>query len=105
MKTLVRLLLAVVVLGTAVQQGWLQAGTRFLAEQLGGAAAAEQPGPLTGMAMLSRLAGMVGSLPDPWYSLALMVGGIIVLVFAVSLIGGVIRATLRLSGWLRDAFV
>jgi hypothetical protein len=105
MKTLVRLLLAVVVLGTAVQQGWLQAGTRFAAETLGRPAAAEQLAQLNGMALLSRLVGVISNLPNPWYSLALMIGGIMILVLAVSLIGSLIRATLRFSGWLRDAFV
>ena len=47
----------------------------------------------------------VAGLPDPWYSLALMIGGIVALIFAASVINGLVRATLRLTGWLRDALV
>jgi hypothetical protein len=106
MRSLFRLLVTVLLLGTAMQQGWLQAATGFAIEHLGGPAAAQDPlPPLDGMALAKRLGDAVAALPDPWYSLALMIGGIIALVFVASVLGGLIRATLRLTGWLRDAFV
>jgi hypothetical protein len=43
MRSLLRLLIAVIVLGSAVQQGWLQAATGFVVESLGGPAAAADP--------------------------------------------------------------
>ncbi|MFC7473831.1 hypothetical protein ACFQS7_05665 [Dankookia sp. GCM10030260] len=105
MKALVRLLLCVLLLGTAVQQGWLHAGTRLVVETLGGPAALEPQATLDGMLLLRRLTGAIGILPDPWYSLAMMVLGSIALVLAVSVIGGCRRIATRFSGWLRDASV
>ncbi|WP_431270542.1 hypothetical protein [Dankookia sp. P2] len=57
------------------------------------------------MALFGRLAEAVNGLPDPWYSLALIVGGIIALVCAAAVINGLIRTILRLTSWLRDAIV
>jgi hypothetical protein len=34
-----------------------------------------------------------------------MICGIIALILAASVINGLVRATLRVTGWLRDAFV
>ena len=76
MRSLLRLLVTVLILGTAVQQGWLQAAIGFVTERLGGPAAAQDPLPqVDGLALLRRLGDMVAGLPDPWYSLALMIGG------------------------------
>ena len=106
MRSLLRLLIAVIVLGSAVQQGWLQAATGFVVESLGGPAAAADPVARLDLALLlRRLAGAVVNLPDPWYSLAFMIGAIIGLVFAATIIGGVVRGATRLTGWLRDALV
>ena len=38
-------------------------------------------------------------------TLALMICGIIALIFAASVVNGLVRATLRFTGWLRDASV
>jgi hypothetical protein len=106
MRSLLRLLVTVLLLGTAMQQGWLQAAIGFVTEHLGGPAATMEPLPridVTGL--FGRLGDAVATLPDPWYSLALMICGIIALIFAASVINGLVRATLRLTGWLRDAFV
>jgi len=106
MRSLIRLLVTVVLLGTALQQGWLQAAIGFVTGHLGGPAAATEPLPridVTGL--FGRLGDAVATLPDPWYSLALMTGGIIAVVLAASVINGLVRATLRVTGWLRDASV
>ena len=106
MRSLVRLLVTLLLLGTAMQQGWLQAAIGFVTEQLGGPVSAADPLPrVDAMGLLRRLGEAVAGLPDPWYSLALMIGGLIALVFAASVVTGLVRAALRVSGWLRDAFV
>ncbi len=105
MRSLLRLLVTILLLGAAIQQGWLQAGTRFVVETLGGPAAQDPIPRLDALGLLGRVAGAVSTLPDPWYTLALMVAGIIALVFAASVVSGMVRATTRLSGWVRDAFV
>lgn len=106
MRSLLRILIAVLLLGSAVQQGSLQAAIGFVVERLGGpVAAADAEARLDILALLRRVADAVATLPDPWHSLALMIGGIIGLTFAATIAGGLVRVTRRLSGWLRDAFV
>jgi hypothetical protein len=106
MRSLLRLLVTVLLLGTAMQQGWLQVAIGFVTEHLGGPVATMEPLPQVDvMALFRRLGDAVATLPDPWYSLALMVCGIIALILAASVINGLVRATLRVTGWLRDAFV
>ena len=61
--------------------------------------------PLEAMALLHRLGHAVAGLPNPWYGLALMTGGIIALILVIGILNGLIRAILLLSGWLRDAWV
>jgi hypothetical protein len=102
MRSLIRLLVTVILVGTALQQGWLQAAIGFFIGHLGGPAASTEPLPridVTGL--FGRLGDAVATLPDPWYSLALMTA----VVLAASVINGLVRATLRLTGWLRDASV
>ena|SRR5690349_1617245 len=103
MRSLLRLLIAVIVPGAAIQQGWLQAGTRLLGTALG--IPGGPGGEVDGMGVLRGLAGFVQGLPDPWYTLVLMTGGAAVAVFLVSLIRTAVRTTTRLSGWLRDVSV
>lgn len=106
MRALLRLLLTLGVLGTALHYGWLQAAIGFASEQLGGPAGSLDPlPPVDAIVLLQRLGRVVIGLPDPWYSLALMAGGIVALILAAGLISGLVRIGLRLSGWLRDAFV
>ena len=105
MRSLIRLLIVVLLLGTAVQQGWLQSGTRFVTALLGGPAGQDPGGEVDGLALARGLAGSIGSLPDPWYTLALMIGGVVGIVFLVSLLRGVVRTMTRLSGWVRDVSV
>jgi hypothetical protein len=105
MPSLLRLLVTLLLLGAAMQQGWLQAAIGFVTEQLGGPAAATDPLPqVDAMGLLRRLSEAVAGLPEPWHSVALMTGGMIALILAVSVVTGLGRATLRLAGWLRDAF-
>jgi hypothetical protein len=109
MRSLLKLLIVTHLLGTAVQQGWLQAGARQAAVLLGG-----PPGldPAVGVdalvtlrAILGGLAGRVASLPDPWHGLALAVGGMLALLLLASAVRVAVRTTIRLSGWLRDTWV
>ena len=81
MRSLLRLLVTVILLGAAMQQGWLQAAIGLV-----GLNVSAVPSPR--MEPLPRVAGLVdgtiGSLagtirrrlPDPWYSLALMIAGV-----------------------------
>lgn len=106
MRALLRPFLILLVLGATLQLGWLQAAIGFAISQLGGPASLAGPlPPLEAMALLHRLGHAVAGLPNPWYGLALMTGGIIALVLVIGILNGLIRAILRLSGWLRDAWV
>lgn len=105
MRSLVRLLV-LVVLGTALQQGWLQAALGFITERLGGPGATAQPLPQVDLVGLFRRLGQVAAgLPDPWYSLALLIGGIVGLVLAAAVINALVGLFARLGGWRRGASV
>jgi hypothetical protein len=106
MRSLFRLFVTVLLLGTTMQLGWLQAAIGFVTEHLGGPGAVTDPLPrVDATGLLRRLGEAVAGLPDPWYSLALMIGGIVALILAAAVINGLVRAKLRLTGWLRDASV
>ena len=109
MHLLVRLFVLALILGAAMQQGWLAAVTGSVVELLGGPATS-----VTGidlllrvdvMALLRRLGDAAGALPEPWHSLAWITGGIIALLVAASVVSGLVRGLSRLTGWLRDAVV
>lgn len=127
MRSLLKLLLVVILLGTAMQQGWLQAGTRFVASIFGAHAALTPDGGLDGMVVargvgqaalgagevaygaggltLGAMVQVIGALPDPWFTLSLMIIGTIALVLLVTLIRAAYRTSLWLSGRLRDVWV
>lgn len=104
MRSLLRLLIAFLLLGTAIQQGWLQAGTRFVTAALGGPGTSADVGHLDVMLPVRSLLAAVGTLPDPWYSLVVTTCGIIVLVFLGSVISRLVCAASRLAGWVRDVW-
>jgi uncharacterized membrane protein len=104
MASLVRILAVIALLGGAIQLGWLQAGSRFVSSVLG-LPVVDRGGTLDGMALLRGLAGLVQALPDSWYSLALMTGGIAALILLVSLLKALVRAAHRLSGRVHDAAI
>lgn len=104
MRALPRLLITALLLGTAMQQGWLPGAIGFVVERLGGPAASAGPLPSVDAAgLVRRLGAAVAGLPDPWYSLALMTAGIVGLVLAAPVVSGLARAAARLTGWLRRA--
>src|SRR6476619_7533106 len=91
MTALAKLLFLVLVLGTAMQRGWLQAGTGYVVAALGGPVVLEPQAPLEGVVLLRRLARTAGDLPDPWYSLMMMALGGIALVLAIAITRGLVR--------------
>ncbi|MDO9708474.1 hypothetical protein [Paracraurococcus lichenis] len=113
MRSLLKLLVTLIVLGTAVQQGWLQAGTRFVAGLFGANPALVGEGGMDGLAIVQglgplmwmSLSGTLRNLPDPWYTLAVMTAGIVAVVLVVGILRTAFRATIRVTGWLRDVWV
>ena len=93
MRSLFRLLVTVLLLGTAMQLGWLQAAIGFVTDISAVPAPYDPLPPVDATGLLRRLGEAVAGLPDPWYSLALMIGGIVALILAASVINGLVRAT------------
>lgn len=113
MRSLLKLLVTLILLGTAAQQGWLQAGTRFVADLFGShpglvpyslgvtGAVAEGVGRFTWIG----LSATIRNLPDPWFTLAILTAGVMATILLVTFLRTAIRTTLRVSGWLKDVWV
>ncbi|TDH63654.1 hypothetical protein E2C06_04835 [Dankookia rubra] len=106
MRSRVRLLFLILLLGSATQQGWLQAVLGFITDHLGGPGATAQPLPQVDLVGLFRRLGQAAAgLPDPWYDLAVVAGGIIGLVLAGAAIEALVGVIARLGNRRRGASV
>ena len=106
MRSRFRLLCLVLFLGTAMQRGWPQAVLGFITDRLGGPAGTPQPLPQVDLVgLFSRLGQAAAGLRDPWYSLALLTGGVTGLVLAAAAIKALLEVIARLSGRRRGASV
>ena len=101
MRSLARLLLVVLVLGTAIRQEWFAAGLARLARGLG----LPMADPIGDPGILHVLVGLVRALPEPWHMLVLVPGAMLGVFAAVFVIRAVVGAALRVTGWVRDVTV
>jgi hypothetical protein len=107
MRSFVRLLVTVILLGAAIQQGWPQAGARLVGLLFGAHPALAPEAGVAGLVdgTIGSLAGTIRSLPDPWFTLAVMIAGVIGVILLVSVVRTAVNGMIRFNGWLRDLSV
>jgi hypothetical protein len=103
MGSLLKLLVLVVLVGVAVQQRWFDT-LLGLSKEVAASPEAETVG-WAAMSGLSAAIDALRNLPEPWSTIAILIGGFAAVAAVLSIAASIVYAVVRLVGWLRDILV